>query len=47
MAYGATDDPSGKAQRMSVLIGPNGKIAKVWPPKVKASEHPGEVLAAL
>jgi peroxiredoxin len=32
---------------MSYLIGPDGKIARVWPPKVKAAEHPGEVLAVV
>ena len=32
--------------RVTFLIGPNGRIKKVWP-KVKPEEHAGEVLAAL
>jgi peroxiredoxin Q/BCP len=32
--------------RVTFLIGPDGRIKKVWP-KVKPEEHPGEVLAAL
>jgi peroxiredoxin Q/BCP len=32
--------------RMTFLIGPDGKIRKVWP-KVKPEEHVAEVLAAL
>lgn len=32
--------------RMTFLIGPDGKIRKVWP-KVKPDEHVAEVLAAL
>ena len=41
-------DPStGTVTRVqSVLIGADGRIAAVWP-KVKAAEHPAEVLAAL
>lgn len=47
MAYGAADDPSAAtARRISYLIGADGRIAAVWP-KVKAAEHPAEVLAAL
>jgi peroxiredoxin Q/BCP len=47
LAYGATDSvdrPSPK--RMSVLIGADGKVEKIWP-KVSAGAHPGEVLAEL
>ena len=32
--------------RVTFLIGPNGKIKKIWP-KVKPEEHADEVLAAL
>jgi peroxiredoxin Q/BCP len=32
--------------RVTFLIGPDGKIKKVWP-KVKVAEHWKEVLAAL
>ncbi len=32
--------------RVTFLIGPNGKIKKIWP-KVKPAEHAEEVLAAL
>jgi len=32
--------------RVTFLIGPNGRIQKVWP-KVKPEEHPNEVLAAV
>ena len=31
--------------RMTVLIGPDGKIARIWP-KVKVDGHAEEVLAA-
>ena len=47
MAYGAATSPDdGKASRISYLIGPDGKIAKVYG-KVKPPEHPDEVLADL
>lgn len=32
--------------RVTFLIGPDGRIKKIWP-KVKPEEHPAEVLAAL
>ena len=32
--------------RVTFLIGPDGKIKKIWP-KVKPEEHPAEVLATL
>jgi peroxiredoxin Q/BCP len=47
MAYGAADDPgAGHAKRISYLIDPQGKIAKVYP-AVKPAEHPDQVLADL
>jgi peroxiredoxin Q/BCP len=33
--------------RSTVVIGPNGKVAKHWPAVKKAEEHPEEVLAFL
>lgn len=50
-AYGAWGKKSmyGKSfmgiVRMTVLIGPNGKIAQIWP-KVRVDGHADEVLAA-
>ena len=32
--------------RVTFLIGPDGKIAKIWP-SVKPEEHPAEVLEAI
>lgn len=32
--------------RVTFLIGPDGRIKKIWP-KVKPAEHAGEVLAEL
>ena len=32
--------------RVTFLIGPDGKIKKIWP-KVKVAEHAGEVVEAL
>jgi peroxiredoxin Q/BCP len=47
MAYGAADAPdAGHAKRISYLIDPQGKIAKVYP-AVKPAEHPDQVLADL
>ena len=47
MAYGACDDPkAGTARRISYLIGPDGRIKKVYG-KVNAVEHPAEVLKDL
>ena len=47
MAYGACDDPNaGSARRISYLIGPDGRISKVYG-KVNAPEHPAEVLRDL
>jgi len=47
MAYGACDDPKAEhAKRISILIGPDRKIVKVYDP-VKPASHPGEVLEDL
>jgi peroxiredoxin Q/BCP len=47
LAYGACDDPkAGSAKRVSYLIGPDGRIRKVYP-KVNAAAHPEEVLKDL
>ena len=47
MAYGAADAPdAGHAKRISYLIDPQGKIAKVYA-AVKPAEHPDQVLADL
>jgi peroxiredoxin Q/BCP len=47
MAYGAADDAkAGTARRISYLIGPDGRIRKVYP-KVNAAAHPEEVLKDL
>jgi peroxiredoxin Q/BCP len=48
LAYDAVDGPAGSAKRMSYLIGPDGKIKKVWPFKsVVVGTHPSEMLAAI
>jgi peroxiredoxin len=47
MAYGAANSSdAGRANRISYLIGPGGVIAKAYP-KVKAGDHPEEVLNEL
>jgi peroxiredoxin Q/BCP len=47
LAYGACDDKgAGYAKRISYVIGPDGKIKKVYP-KVNAAQHPEEVLKDL
>ena len=47
MAYGACEGPTaGAARRVSYLIGPDGKVRKVYP-KVNAAAHPEEVLKDL
>jgi len=47
VAYGAASDSgAGKSSRISYIIGVDGKIEKVYA-KVKAAEHPAEVLADL
>jgi len=47
MAYGACDDSkASSAKRITYLIGPDGRIQKVYP-KVSAAAHPEEVLKDL
>lgn len=47
MAYGACEEPTaGTARRISYLVGPDGKVRKVYP-KVSAAAHPEEVLKDL
>ena len=47
IAYGAAADAgAGRANRISYLIGPGGVIAKAYP-KVKAADHPEQVLSDL
>ena len=45
-AYGAATDESRNASRISVLIGPDGTVAKAYG-KVNPADHPSEVLADL
>ena len=44
--YGAATDESQRASRVSVLIAPDGRVAKAYP-KVSPADHPSEVLADL
>lgn len=46
IAYGAADAESPRPRRVSVLVGPDGKVAAVWD-KVTPADHPDEVLARL
>jgi thioredoxin-dependent peroxiredoxin len=46
VAYGAAQADSPRASRISVLVDPNGKVAKVYG-TVKPADHPDEVLADL
>ena len=46
IAYGAATEDSARASRVSVLIGPDGKIAVAYA-EVKPAEHPDQVLADL
>ena len=46
IAFGAADSDSARPSRVSVLIGPNGKIAKAYG-TVKPADHPDEVLSDL
>ena len=47
MAYGACDSPDARsANRISYLIGPDGKIRNAWE-KVSPATHPQEVLEIL
>jgi len=45
-AYGAATEESARPSRISVLVGPDGKVAAVYP-KVTPADHPDEVLATL
>ncbi len=46
VAYGAATAESEKAKRISVLIGPDGKVARRFD-AVTPADHPDEVLAGL
>jgi peroxiredoxin len=47
MKYGACDSvDAGNAKRITYVIGPDGKISKVYP-KVNPSDHPAELLQSL
>jgi peroxiredoxin len=47
MAYGACDSADARsANRISFLIGPDGKIREAYP-KVSPATHPQEVLQSL
>ncbi len=46
MAYGAAEEGAEKTTRVSVLIGPDGKIAASYA-TVKPADHPDQVLADL
>jgi len=46
IAYGAADDDSARPSRVSVLIGPDGKVSASYA-TVKPADHPDEVLADL
>ena len=46
IAYGAAEGDSTRPTRISVLVGPDGKVAAVYS-KVTPADHPDEVLATL
>jgi peroxiredoxin Q/BCP len=46
IAYGAATEESARASRVSVIVGPDGKIRKAYA-KVSPADHPAEVLADL
>ncbi len=46
IAYGAADDDSARPSRVSVLVGPDGKVAASYA-TVKPADHPDEVLVDL
>jgi peroxiredoxin len=47
LSYGACASAEDRsAKRISYLIGPDGKVLRAYP-KVKAAEHPAQVLADL
>jgi peroxiredoxin Q/BCP len=45
-SFGVIESDSGNANRMSILLDPNGRIVKVYN-EVKPADHPGQVLADL
>lgn len=45
-AYGVPLRDTGRTERVSVLIGPDGKVAAAYD-KVTPADHPAEVLADL
>ena len=46
VAFGVAEPGAPRAPRKSVLIGPDGKVAKAYD-AVKPAEHPDQVLADL
>ena len=46
VAFGAADADSARPSRVSVLIGPDGRVAAAYG-TVKPAEHPDQVLADL
>ena len=46
IAYGVAEEGAARPSRMSVLIGPDGNVAKAYA-TVKPADHPGEVLEDL
>ena len=46
MAYGVSEADSARSPRKSVLIGPDGNIAKAYN-EVKPADHPAQVIADL
>lgn len=46
VAYGVCDSDAPRPKRMSVLIGPDGKVASAYE-SVTPADHPDEVLADL
>ena len=46
VAYGVADADAARPSRKSVLIGPDGKVAKVFP-KVRVKGHVDAVIAAI
>ncbi len=46
LAYGAAAPDAARASRVSVLIGPDGRVAAAYPEVIPA-EHPDQVLAEL
>ena len=46
VAYGAAEAGAARPGRISVLIGPDGTVAAVYP-KVSPADHPQEVLDTL